>query len=98
MKKDTHPDYHEITVVTLISAFFMFGVPLWRYFSRVEPQLYFAKSHVCQTGLALVVVIFWADCMFNYFLNPIYVLILGGLSGYTLSLSKKVRGAGRRAA
>ncbi len=59
-----------------------FVIPLVKFVPMVQAANYAKKEWVCQSCLAMGLAIFMFDCVLNQMVNPAYLLIMGGLTGY----------------
>jgi hypothetical protein len=68
-------------VVGLASLLLVFCTPVLVLWRRCSPASWYRAASAGAWGLALVLTLFAIDCLVNAMVNPVYLLIAGGLCG-----------------
>jgi hypothetical protein len=63
-----------------------FLVPLFSFASHAPPRLWFRTQFAAPAAVGLVGALFMVDCLLNAMVTPIYLVGLGGFSGFASSL------------
>lgn len=67
-------------IVGLTSLLLMFAIPVVLFYRRVD-VMDWHKPHLAPlSGLAVLICVYWVDCLSNGFINPVFMLAIGGLS------------------
>lgn len=76
-------------ILGLTSLYTSLLLPVVSVFTtKCPPRLWDKKEYAAVAVLAITLLIYAIDCLLNAMINPIYILICGGLTGYVLSPSK----------
>ncbi len=67
--------------LSLLSLYLAFALPIWAMLRAVPARQGFGKTWVCTTALATCLLLFLQDCLANSMVNPVFFVVLGGLSG-----------------
>jgi hypothetical protein len=79
-------------LVGLVSLFTTMLLPtLVLFWSRCPARLWFQPKTASIAALAVVVVLYVVDCILNAMINPIYILVCGGIAGIVVNWEKARR-------
>lgn len=87
-------------VIGLISLYAYYLIPPFMLLYKMKPREWSSPTIAPVTGMAMVILIYAMDCLFNTMENPVFIVAIGGVSGMagalTRSTAKRTRQASDR--
>jgi hypothetical protein len=83
-------------LIGITSLLLLFLVPVGLLAWKISPSLWGRNQLVLLGGVALIPMLYMLDNLMNAMVNPIYYLVLGGISGYVLNNPGAFRVSRRR--
>ncbi len=83
-------------LVGLVSLLLLFLFPVGALAWKISPNLWGRNQLLLLGGVAMIPILFMLDNLMNAMVNPIYFIVLGGISGYVLANPGAYRVSRRR--
>ena len=71
-------------IVGIVSLLLVFLVPVAALTVKVSPAMWAHNQLVMLGGISMMPILFMLDNLLNAMVNPIYIIVLGGITGYVL--------------
>jgi len=67
-------------VVGLVALLCLFAIPVVLFYRRLDARDWANPNVAPLSGLAVLICLYWVDCLSNGFVNPVFMMAMGGLS------------------
>ena len=67
-------------MVGLAALLLVFSIPVLLFYRRFSPHEWHKPHLAPLAGLAVLICAYWVDCLSNGFINPVYMMGIGGLN------------------